>query len=227
MVRRARRVGEVVRLAALPVFIVIAVVVAWRLGYFDLDRRQRLFETVQQLRMAPWVEGWFITAFAVALALCLPANLATMLAGAIFGTWVGATVSWVGSLVATMIAYVLARSIAQRPVKRLFGEHRLLRQLRERDDVLSLFRMRVMPVAPFAVLAYGAGIAGISLRRLTIATAIGGLAGSLAYAYVGSKLLAAIVSGHASRRPLLIAAGVTTAMLLVSVLPALVRRARD
>jgi uncharacterized membrane protein YdjX (TVP38/TMEM64 family) len=221
------RFRAVARLAALPLVIVIAVVVAWKLGYFDLDRRQRLFDTVQELRLAPWIEGWFIAAFALVLALCLPANLATMLAGAVFGTWTGAVVSWVGSMVATMLAYVLARSIAQRPIKRLFGEHKLLRQLRDHDDVASLFRMRVVPVAPFAVLPYVAGIAGVSLRRLVIASAIGGIPGSVAYAYVGSKLLAGIVSGTDARRPLVIAAGVTVVMLVVSVLPALVRKMRD
>jgi uncharacterized membrane protein YdjX (TVP38/TMEM64 family) len=158
----------------------------------------------------------------------LPANVATILAGAIFGPLIGAILSWIGSNVATVLAYVLARTVAQRPIKRLFGEHKLLRQLKANDGVLPLFRLRVVPVAPFAVLSYVAGIAGVSLRRLVIASAIGGLPSSIAFAYVGSELLSGVVSGgDASRRPLWIAAGVTLAMLLLSVIPMIARKLRD
>ncbi len=227
MTRRPPRLGSLLRLAALPVVIVVVAIVAWKLGYFDLDRRQRLLDTVQQLRMAPRIEAWFVAAFAIVLAFCLPANIATILAGAVFGSWVGAILSWTGSLIATVLAYVLARTVARRPVTRLFAGHRFLRHLRDLDGIVPLFRLRVVPVAPFAVMPYVAGIAGVSLRRLLIASALGGIPGSIAYAYVGSKLLEGVSGGDSPQRPLWIAAGVTVAMLLLSLLPVLAKKLRD
>jgi uncharacterized membrane protein YdjX (TVP38/TMEM64 family) len=85
----------------------------------------------------------------------------------------------------------------------------------------------VVPVAPFAVLAYLAGISGASLRNLIIATAIGGFAGCTAYAFAGSELMKGFVeSSHASHRALLMAGSVTVSMLLLSFVVGFFRRRR-
>jgi len=210
-------VTALLRLLVIPAIIGIAVLVGWRLGYFELDRRQAMFDAVQTLRQVPGIELVFIAGFAVIVALCLPANIGTMLAGAVFGTWIGAGIALAGGLLATVVAYWLAKTIARRPVTRLFGDHPLMQKLRNHDSIIQLFQLRVVPVAPFAVLSYLAGIAGASLRNLVIATGVGGLAGCTAYAFAGSALMKGIVEpGDASRRALMMAGGVTLAMLLLS-----------
>jgi uncharacterized membrane protein YdjX (TVP38/TMEM64 family) len=222
------RLGATLRLLLIPAIVGITVFLAWKLGYFELDRRQALLGTVQRLRMLPSIEIAFVLGFAVAVALCLPANVATMLAGAVFGWRIGSVVSLAGGLLGTAAAYWLARTVAHKPVKRLFGQHRLLTQLKDHDDIVRLFQLRVVPVAPFAVLSYVAGIAKVSLRRLLIATAIGGVAGCTAYAFAGQALLEGIVTeSAASKRALVLAGGVTLGMLLLSVVTGFFRKKRD
>lgn len=221
------RAAAALRLAVIPAIVAIAILAAWKSGYFELDRRHQLLATVQRLRVLPGIEIGFVAAFAILLALCLPANVATILGGAVFGALIGAPLAWAGSLIATVFAYWLARSVARRPITRLFGEHRLLRQLKDNDGVIPLLRLRVIPVAPFAVMAYVAGIAGVSMRRLLLATAIGILPSAIAYALVGSAILKGLVSpDDASGRALWIAGGITLLMFSLSVAPAIVRRMR-
>lgn len=216
------------RLLIIPAIVAIAVLLGWKLGYYELDRRQGLLTTVQRLRQIPGIELAFIVGFAVVVSLCLPANLGTMLAGAVFGTWRGAFIALAGGLTATVAAYWLARTVARHPVTRLFGDHPLMQKLRNHDGIIELFRLRVVPVAPFAVLAYLAGISGASLRNLLIATAIGGLAGCTAYAFAGSELLKGIVeSSDISRRALTTAGSVTLTMLLLSFLTGFIRKRRS
>jgi uncharacterized membrane protein YdjX (TVP38/TMEM64 family) len=223
-----RRAGGAVRLAALAVIVIVAVVVAWKLGYFELDRRRQFVETVQRWRVTPFVGPLFIGVYALAVVICLPVAIMTLLGGAIFGPLVGATLSGVGALLGTIAVHVLTRSIAMAPARRLFGSHRLVKQLGENDDVLTLFRLRVLPVAPFGVLNYIAGLASVSLRRLLVATALGVVPSVIAYSFVGAQLLSGLVSeGEATRRGLVIAGAVTLFMVLLSVAPALVRRMRE
>ena len=211
------RFNAAMRLLIIPAIVAVAVFVGWKLGYFELDRRQALLDAVQRLRQIPGIELIFVAGFAVIVALCLPANIGTMLSGAIFGWKIGAAIALAGGLLATASAYWLARTVAKKPVKRLFGDHPLMAKLRDHDGILELFRLRVIPVAPFAVLSYLAGISGASLRNLLIATAIGGLAGCTAYAFAGAALLDGIVSSSdASRRALILAGSVTLGMLLLS-----------
>lgn len=226
-VPRPRKLVPILRLAVVPVLVAIALIAAWKLGYFRLDRTRQLLEAVRRIHDIPGSEALYVLAFAVAIALLLPAWIATLLGGAVFGFLEGAALAMAGALAGTVLAHLLARYVAKVPMRRLFGEHRLLKQLREHDSVMALLRLRILPVAPFAVLDYVAGVAGVSLRRLFLATMIGVIPSIIAYSYVGSELVRGIVtSSQGSRRALWIAAGVTVAMLLVSVMPGLIRRLR-
>ena len=219
MPTRAKRekLGAAARVAVLPIVVIITLLIAWKLGYFELDRRQRLFDTVQRLRVLPGVEAWFFLSFAIGISLGLPSAILAMIAGAVFGFRLGAPIAWTASLLGTVLAYAMARTIAKRPIKRLFGEHKLMRRLKQHDDVLTLTRLRVLPAGPFAVFPFVAGVAGVSLGRLLIATAIGMLPSDAAYAYLGSAVLAGSVSASdASGRALWIAGGVTAGVLLLS-----------
>jgi uncharacterized membrane protein YdjX (TVP38/TMEM64 family) len=174
------------------------------------------------------VEPLFLGACALAVVFCLPVAIMTLLGGAIFGPAVGAIMSGSGALLGTLAVHVLTRSIALAPARRLFGSHRLVSRLRGHDDVVTLFRLRVLPIAPFGVLNYIAGLAGVSFRRLLIATALGVIPSVVAYSYVGAQLLSGLVSeGEATRRGLWIAATVTAFMMLLSISPALLRRWRN
>lgn len=207
---------------------IVALITAWRLGYFDLDRRRELVEAVERLRATPGSELAYVVGFAVAITLLLPSWIATLVGGALFGIWKGALLAWIGALGATVLSHFVARGIARKPMERLFGGHRLLFRLREHDDVMELLRLRVLPLAPFAVLDYVAGISGASLRRLLLATMLGTIPAALAYAYVGTQLMRGMISESAvSREALLIAAGVSIGMVLFSLAPSVLRRLRE
>lgn len=223
-----KKLVPVLRLAVIPLVVLAAVFAAWKYGYFRLDRRIQLAEAVLRIRSMPGAEYLYVGSFAVIIAFVLPAWIVTLLGGAVFGAWKGALLAWIGALAGTVLSHLLARHIAKAPMKRLFGEHRLLRRLREHDSVMELLRLRIMPVAPFAVLDYAAGVAGVSLRRLLLATMLGVIPSVVAYAFVGSELIRGIISrSDATRNALWIAGAVTLGMLLLSVTPALIRKLRD
>jgi len=216
------------RLAVIPAIVIAALLIAWRTGYFEMDRRQGLLDTVQRLRLQDGIQIWFVLTYAVLITLCVPATIATLLGGAIFGSWKGALLAWVASLLGTVLAHWLSRSVAHKPIRRLFGDHKLLRQLKANDGVMPLFRLRIIPVAPFAVLGYIAGIAGVSLRRLLVATALAVIPSVTAYSYLGAELITGMTSrDDVSKQALWIAGAVTVAMLLVSIVPGILQRLRD
>jgi len=206
----------------------VALFTAWKLGYFDLDKRRQLAEAVVRLKGVPGAEVVYILAFAVAITMVLPAFIVSLVGGALFGVWKGALLAWIGALAGTVGAHLLARHVARAPMRKVFGEHRLLRVLREHDDVMELLRLRIMPVAPFAVLDYVAGVAGVSLRRLMLATMLGVVPSVVAYTFVGSELIRGLVTqSQASHHGLWIAGAVTVAMLLLSLVPGLFRWMRE
>lgn len=225
---RVLDVVTVLRLAVIPLVVAVSVFVAWRLGYFDLEHRQQLARLAKNVHAVPWSETAYVAAYAVAVTMALPATIVTLLGGAVFGLWEGALLAWLGSLAGTWLAHTLARHVMRSALTRVLGEHRLLRRLRERDDVLALFRLRILPVAPFGVLAYVAGVAGASLPRLLLATMFGVAPSVVAFSYVGVEVMRGLEAGYAaSYRAMWIAGGATVVMLALSLVPVLLQRGRE
>jgi uncharacterized membrane protein YdjX (TVP38/TMEM64 family) len=224
--RRVSRVRVALRLAVLPGLIIVALVIAWRLGYFTLAEREQLIALVRKARHTPAAGLFFATIYAVAAAIGLPITVMSIVGGALFGLARGFVLAWVGAMVGTLAAYALARSVGEGPVRRLLGKHHLLEHLQKRSDFGALVRLRVLPVAPFAVLDYAAGLAGVSLRVLLLATALGIVPTVGAYTYAGAELATGLEQAGAARfRAFWIAGGVTLVMICVTLVPR-VRRFR-
>jgi uncharacterized membrane protein YdjX (TVP38/TMEM64 family) len=215
------------RLTLLPALVAVALFIGWRLGYFDLARREHLVALMRQARHSSWAGLLYAIAYAVVATLGLPTTVMSIVGGAVFGVARGVLLAWIGAMAGTLIAYTLARSIRKGSVQRFLGRHHLLDRLRKRSDFWALLRLRVLPVAPFAVLDYVAGLVGVSLRALLLATAIGILPSLAAYTYVGAELVTGLEGGGAAQfRALWIAGSVTFVMICISLVPAAIRRFR-
>jgi uncharacterized membrane protein YdjX (TVP38/TMEM64 family) len=215
------------RLILLPGLAVVALLIAWRLGYFDLARREQLVALIGEARHTSWAGLLYVVAYTFVAALGLPVTVLSIVGGAVFGVVRGTILAWSGAMAGTLSAYMLARSIGKGSVRRFLGRHHLLERLRKRSDFWALLRLRVLPVAPFAVLDYLAGFFGVSLRALLLATAIGILPSLAAYTYVGAALVAGLESsGEAQFRALWIAGAVSFVTVCISLLPTVIRQFR-
>ena len=81
-----------------------------------------------------------------------------------------------------------------------------------------------MPVVPFNVLSFAAGLAGIPFRSFLVATALGIIPGTLVYTYFADSLLAGVEG--ASRRAFVRVALAAALLLAISFAPSLIIRLR-
>jgi uncharacterized membrane protein YdjX (TVP38/TMEM64 family) len=215
------------RLTLLPGLVAVALLIAWRLGYFELAQREHLVALIRRARQTSWAGVLYVIAYALAATIGLPTTVLSIVGGALFGVARAVVFAWAGAMVGTLVAYTLARSIGKGPVQRFLGRHHLLDLLGKRSDFWALLRLRVLPVAPFAVLDYAAGLAGVSLRPLLLATAIGILPSLTVYTYVGSELVTGFLTGgEAKFRALWIAGSVSLVMICISLVPTVIRKIR-
>jgi uncharacterized membrane protein YdjX (TVP38/TMEM64 family) len=207
--------------------VAIALVIAWRLGYFDLAQREALVDLLKRGRATAWAPPLYVAVYILAATVGLPTTPLSIIGGAIFGAVRGMAFGWIAEMVATVTSYTLARSIGQRPVRRFLGRHHLLERIKKRSDFSTLLRLRVLPLAPFAVLDYVAGLAGVPIRTLLLATAVGILPSIVGYTYAGAELAIGLEqTGVARLRSLWVAAALTTIMICISLAPAVIRRFR-
>jgi uncharacterized membrane protein YdjX (TVP38/TMEM64 family) len=136
----------------------------------------------------------------------LPSWPVTVAAGALYGPWAGTWYSLLGGTAGAAINFLIARRLGQPLVERTLGRRWVDRAAGLTPLhflVLSLFG-RLIPVASFDLVAYVAGIAGISLPAFLGVAAIGQAPAFFAYAWFGSDLAAASRAGLLSSAVLLL-----------------------
>ncbi len=136
--------------------------------------------------------GWlapiaFVVIYDGVTVLLFPAVVVTLAGGALFGVVAGSLITLVAALLGATIAFVIGRRLGQTNVQRLLGGRatRWEEWMRQRGFVALLYA-RLVPIVPFNLLNYAAGMTGISLRSYVAATAIGIAPGTVAYTALGS-----------------------------------------
>ncbi|MGQ0712158.1 MAG: TVP38/TMEM64 family protein [Gemmatimonadaceae bacterium] len=214
-----------VRLALLALILAAGGYAAHRIGVFELRDPDRLAQAIRSAREIPALPAIFVLAYALATLLGLPGSLFTLAGGAIFGIALGSLLNWSGAVIGAAGAYVLSRYFGSEAIRSLLGRHaRALDALTQRAGFATIFRLRLIPVVPFNVLNFAAGLAPVPFRPYALATALGIIPGTIVYTYFADSLLAGVTG--ARDRALLHVAVAGALLIAISFGPALVRRAR-
>lgn len=178
----------------------------------------RLADAVEGAADAGW-SGYlaFVVLYALATVLMVPGTASTVTAGLVYGGVVGGILSVVGATLGAAGAYLAARGVGRQAAESLLGDRSAAidRWLSERQ-FRSVLVLRLLPVVPFNLLNYGAGLSSVGFLPFVAATAVGIVPATFLIAALGDSarqptspafltLLAAtlaviIISGLAARR---------------------------
>jgi uncharacterized membrane protein YdjX (TVP38/TMEM64 family) len=171
------------RPAALGVLLAVAALLALTL---DLP-------TVETVR--GWVDGtgplgWIgmVVALSLLLLAPIPRSVLSVLVGVVAGFWSGLVICLVGGLLGALAAFGLSRALG-RPTVARFGARRLSRLDRLAVDrgFLAVLTGRLLPVMPFVVLSYGAGLTAIRWTPYALATVLGLVPSTVVQVGVGAS----------------------------------------
>lgn len=180
---------------------------------------------VERFRALPGAAAWFVAVYAIAATLAIPATPFTLVGGVVFGVVQGALLNWIAATIGATGSFLLARLLGADAVRSLLGRHaERLAWLTYETSVVTIMRLRLVPVVPFVGLSVAAGLAGVPLRAFVIGTAIGIIPGTLIYTWFAHSLL--LGSAAASRSAYLQLAGAATLLIALSFLPAIISRLR-
>lgn len=180
----ARLTHPAVRATALLLLVVLATVVGLRSDGIGVAALQETFIGLGVL--GPLL---FAAVYAVAATLLVPASPFTLAAGLLFGPLLGSVTALVGATAGATGAFLLGRGLGREAVAG-FGGRRLAaldRHLATRGFV-SLLLIRLVPLFPFNLVNIGAGVTGLRLRDYILATAVGIIPGTVAYAALGGTV---------------------------------------
>jgi len=182
----------------MKIAVVLLIVAAGLIAFFLLEDQELSMQHVKQHReqFLRFVETHYllsVTAFTglyVATALFLPGALAlTMAGGMMFGAVPAALYANLGATAGAVLAFLAARFVLGDWIQQRFsGELARFNEEMSHHGHNYLLILRILPVAPFFVINYCAGITRIPLKTFVWTTSSGMLPGSLIYAYIGEQL---------------------------------------
>jgi uncharacterized membrane protein YdjX (TVP38/TMEM64 family) len=174
----------------------IAVIVGLRLSPFGTILS---FENLKQHRDALLVfvqdRYWlsvasFIATYIVATALSLPAGLVLTLAGGfLFGALAGVFYVMIGATTGATVAFLLARYVLGKRLQEKYRDAlKKFNEEFERNGIHYLLTLRLIPVFPFFLINFLAGLTRVPLQTFVWTTAVGIMPATTVFAFAGRQL---------------------------------------
>jgi uncharacterized membrane protein YdjX (TVP38/TMEM64 family) len=151
----------------------------------------------------------YMLTYIVAVTLSVPGGaLLTMIGGFLFGWLVGGAAAAISATVGAIGVFFVARtSIGDALVRRAGGRVQTLAAGFREDAFSYLLFLRVLPVVPFWLTNLASALFGVPFRIFVLATQIGLIPGTFAFAVAGSGLDSIIDSQQQARQTCLAAGG--------------------
>ncbi|HEY5595356.1 MAG TPA: TVP38/TMEM64 family protein, partial [Nitrospiria bacterium] len=172
------------------VFMVLSIVI-FRLTGLDRHIRPEAIRAAIQ-SVGPSAPVLYLLIYSIAPVFFIPGWIITIAGGLAFGAVWGTVLTVIGATIGATLAFFVARYMGRDFVARVLKEK--FKTLNTIDNQAAthgfqvIFYLRLIPLVPFNVLDYVAGISKISTRDYILGTFLGIIPGTFAYVYLGSAL---------------------------------------
>ncbi|WZL74967.1 TVP38/TMEM64 family protein [Clostridiaceae bacterium 35-E11] len=135
-----------------------------------------------------WAPIIFIILFTFVPLTLFPDAILAVAGGMVFGLYEGFVYTMIGALCGATLSFYIARILGQNCVKR-FIKHDITRfeDVLQKNGFFIVLLLRLIPLLPFDVISYSAGISKIKYKDFVLATILGTIPGILVYVNLGDK----------------------------------------
>jgi len=160
----------------------------------DAVSPQTLLARLEDLREMPSGTWLFFGLAVLALLAGVPATPLVVVAGLLFGAWAGFGLAYGALNLAALLGFLLGQTLGSEAVRRLAGKRLddLSRRLARRG-ILTVFSLRLIPLAPFAVVNLVAGATRLRFRDFVVGSLAGLAPGTAALTIFSDRLLQALL----------------------------------
>lgn len=172
---------------AIGLFCIIATVIGIVL-LSGIDRSQ-LQLWLQQ--MGIWAPVLYILIYSIATICILPSTPLNLTGGAIFGAVWGTVWTSIAAILAAVLAFGFSRTIGRSFVaQKLAGKWESIDREMQQGGFFYMFAIRLLPLIPYGIVNFAAGLTSIKFRDYFLGTLIGTVPGILPFVMMGAGLTA-------------------------------------
>lgn len=176
------------------IFGLIALAMAWRWTtfseYLDVTRSAAI------LRTSDFVQIPVVAVSVVLLAsiAAVPLSVIIIIAAFTFGAMLGPVYVLIGAEIGAAISFFIGKHLGHDALRLFAGEKtRLLSQQLGENGIISIFLIRLVPAAPFAIVNMVAGASHIRMRDFLLGTLLGMMPGILMMTLFVDQIISAVL----------------------------------
>ncbi|MFC5055291.1 TVP38/TMEM64 family protein [Saccharothrix xinjiangensis] len=130
----------------------------------------------------------FVAVCAAGSSVLVPKPVLSVLGGVVFGPWLGAGVVVAGVTLGALVAFALSRGLGRDAARPAEGRLARVDRLLERRGFAAVVALRLLPVVPFGLVNYTAGLTGVRVGLFAAGTALGVVPATVVYTTTGASL---------------------------------------
>ncbi|MBC8631950.1 TVP38/TMEM64 family protein [[Eubacterium] tenue] len=136
-------------------------------------------------KLAPLV---YIIMFALVPLTLFPDSVLAIGGGLIFGLFKGYIYTLIGALIGASLSFYISRKLGRNFVKKLTKEKLDgIESMINSKGFFVVLMLRLIPLFPFDIISYGAGLTSIKYKDFLLATIIGTIPGILVFTNIGAQ----------------------------------------
>jgi uncharacterized membrane protein YdjX (TVP38/TMEM64 family) len=152
----------------------------------DIDQQQLQTWLKQAGIWAPLI---YILLYTLGTILILPSTPLNLSGGAIFGIWWGTMWTTIAAVIAAVVAFTFTRTIGRDVVAKKFaGKWEAIDGEMRQGGLFYMFAIRLLPLIPYGLVNFTAGLTGIRFKDYFIGTLLGTVPGILPFVMMGAGL---------------------------------------
>jgi uncharacterized membrane protein YdjX (TVP38/TMEM64 family) len=156
------------------------------LGGIDQEQLQALLK-----KMGIWAPIVYIVFYTVGTILILPSTPLNLSGGALFGVWWGTMWTTIAAIVAAIVSFAFTRTVGREYIAQKFaGRWEAIDAEMRQGGLFYMFAIRLLPLIPYGIVNFAAGLTSIRFRDYFIGTLLGTVPGILPFVMMGSGLQA-------------------------------------
>jgi uncharacterized membrane protein YdjX (TVP38/TMEM64 family) len=171
------------------IFLTIFCIVATAIGIViigGIDRQQLEIWLEDMGVFAPII---YLVLYTVATLLILPSTPLNLTGGAIFGIWWGTLWTTIAALVAAIAAFGFTRTVGKDFIsQKLAGRWSAVDGEIRQGGLFYMFAIRLLPIIPYGIVNFVAGLTSIKFKDYLIGTLLGTLPGVLPFVMMGAGI---------------------------------------
>jgi uncharacterized membrane protein YdjX (TVP38/TMEM64 family) len=171
--------------------ITIFCIITTGIGLFLLGGIQP--ETIQDFlhRLGVWAPIIYVLLYTIGTVLLLPSTPLNLSGGALFGLWWGTFWTTIAAILAAVVSFYYSRTIGRDWVQKKFGDRiQTLDAEIQQGGLFYIFAIRLLPIIPYGIVNFVAGLTSISLRDYFLGTFLGTVPGILPFVMMGGGIQA-------------------------------------